>query len=252
VKFNCLALLCLLSVTVIAQKDYLITTEGDTLFGKVTLISNDPLDRAQVITTDKKIGFTALQLREVNFQDERFHPAQLGDNVRLMKLIKGGYLSLYAYRVEKETTYTGRLLKKMDGTSVDLPILTFRGALVNFIEDCETLAERVKKRELGRNDLELIVSEYNQCINKSTNIKFQESNKKVSQNKKRGEVLKFLRKIEMSDLNNKNEITEVLNDMLTRLESGKVIPSYQQEALREFLKGHSEYEKELSELLSIL
>lgn len=251
-KYTCIIVLSCFCFSLQAQHDYIITIQGDTLIGRVILINNAKLDRAQVITGSKKMGFTAPEVKEVFYNNDRFHAVQLGGSIKLMKLLKGGYLSLYGYRVENESAYSGRLMRKMDGTYVDLPILTFRGALTNFVKDCEVVANKVKTRELGRDDLPQVVAEYNQCINKVTDIKFKQSTEKLSNQNKRGKVLEFLRKIESSDLPNKADIADVLNDMMTRLESDKSIPAYQFEALKEYLQGHANFDQELATLLAAI
>lgn len=244
--------LLMASISSAAQSDYVVSIQGDTLFGQVTMVHSGKIDRVQIATPKGKIGYTAVQIKEVSFDGSHFHAVLLGDNIHLMKLLKGGYMSLYGYRVENEQGYSGRLLKKMDGTFVDIPLLTFRGALMNFVNDCESLPPRIKSRELGRDDLEQIVGEYNLCINKATDIKFQEAAQRASQNQKRSKVLEFLRQIETSNLENKSEVADVLNDMMTRLEAGKSIPTYQFEALKDYLKSDKDSKKQLDTLIEYL
>lgn len=254
IRLTCTLILITLCNWVIAQeqKDFVVTTLGDTLYGKIKLIHGGKFDRVQINSNGKKIGYTSVQVTEVSFNNDRFHPVELGGNIKLMKLLKYGFLSLYGYRIENEVGYSGRLLRKIGGAYIDIPILTFRSALANFISACEPLAEKVKKRELGRDDLEQIVIEYNQCLNQKTEIVYQEEKNKNVQGNLRSRLLAFVRKVELSNLANKSDVADVLNDMMTRIEGNQPIPKYQTEALKEFLQDQKEFEQDLNELLRML
>jgi len=241
-----------LSMCAGAQIDYVLTLQGDSIAGKVTLNSTSVVDRVQINTGTGKVNLTAMQVKEVNIGKEIFEPVQLGDRIRFMKLIKSGYMSLYAYKVEREPDYAGKLVRKLDGSYLDIPILTFRGALVNFLKECYDVSEKVKSKELGRNELPLIVDMFNDCMKDKTESRFNASKAEISRDNKRLFIMEFIRKIDASGIENKGEVTQILNDMLSKVESNQVVPRYQIEALKEYLKGEKDWQDPLDQLLSML
>ncbi len=254
IKLTCTFTLVILFNWVIAQeqKDFVVTIQGDTLYGKIKLIHGGKLDRVQINADGKKNGYTSVQVNEILFNNDRFHPVELGGNIKLMKLLKYGFLSLYGYRIENEVGYSGRVLRKIGGAYIDIPVLTFRSALASFISECEPLSEKVKRRELGRDELEQVVIEYNQCLNQKTEVVYQQVKTKVSQGNIRTRLLAFARKVELSDLINKSDVTDVLNDMMARVESNQAIPKYQAQALKDFVQDQKEFEQDLNELLRMI
>lgn len=241
-----------ISMCASAQIDYVLTLQGDSIAGKVTLNSTSVLDRVQINTGTGKVNLTAMQVKEVNIGKEIFEPVQLGDRIRFMKLIKSGFMSLYAYKVEKEPDYAGRLLRKLDGSSVDVPILTFRGALVNFLKECYDVSEKVKSKELGRNELPLIVDMFNACMAEKTESRFNAGKAEISRDNKRLFIMEFIRKIDASSIGNKSEVVQILNDMLSKIEDNQLVPRYQIEALKEYLKGDKDLQDQMDQLLSML
>ncbi|MGE0589765.1 MAG: hypothetical protein AB7O48_14405 [Cyclobacteriaceae bacterium] len=241
-----------LTICASAQIDFVLTLQGDSIAGKVTLNSTSVVDRVQINTGTGKVNLTAMQVKEVNINKEVFEPVQLGERIRFMKLIKSGFMSLYAYKVEREPDYAGRLLRKLDGSYVDVPTLTFRGALVNFLKECYDVSEKVKSKELGRNELPLIVDMFNDCMKDKTESRFNAGKAEISRDNKRLFIMDFIRKIEASSIDNKSEVTQILNDMLSKIESNQVVPRYQIEALKEYLKGEKDWQDQLDQLLSML
>ena len=251
VKLFLSIVLFFLTICAGAQIDYVLTLQGDSIAGKVTLNSTSVVDRVQINTGTGKVNLTAMQVKEVNIGMEVFEPVQLGERIRFMKLIKSGFMSLYAYKVERERDYGGRLLRKLDGSYVDVPTLTFRGALVNFLTECYDVSEKVKSKELGRNELPLIVDLFNDCMKGKTESRFNAGKAEISRDNKRLFIMEFIRKIDASSIDNKGEITQILNDMLSKIESNQLVPRYQIEALKEYLK-EKDWQDQLNQLLSML
>ncbi len=85
-----------------------------------------------------------------------------------MKVLMDGYLSLNAFNQANQSQWDGRYLTKMDGTGLEVPNLTFKKTLGSFLSDCGDIKKRREDGELGRGDLEKIVSLYNTCLQNKT------------------------------------------------------------------------------------
>jgi hypothetical protein len=163
---NLFLFLFLFGYGVQAQSDYLVTLKSDTLKGDLRILSYDQLDRAQISHDGKKEMLTALQISFLNLNNEIYKPVKLDNTIRLMKVIKSGYLSLYGFKLPNQATYEGRFLVKLDGTSMEMPNIGFKKIMAAYLEDCSELSERLKKGELGKGDLEEIIDQFNLCVSK--------------------------------------------------------------------------------------
>jgi len=161
-KWTTLLLSCL-CIAAYGQ-DYLVTNKGDTLRGKIKIMSYDQLDRVQIAQQKKKTTLTARQVKAVFTGSETYHPHQGDHTIRFMKLIKSGYLSLYAFREENQNFYSGRYLVKRDGAASEVPNLSFKRNMAEFLRDCPEIREKIKSGEYGRKDLDQIIDAYNGCI----------------------------------------------------------------------------------------
>ena len=81
-----------------------------------------------------------------------------------MKLLRPGYLSLYAFQVENQSRFDGLFLKKADGGNLVVPNLGFKKYLGQFLKDCPEVAERIKEGDLNKKNLMALVDAYNQCV----------------------------------------------------------------------------------------
>jgi len=233
-----------------AQSSYVVTVTGDTLLGEVKLISGGTMDRVQLNSNSKKTTYTAFQARAARANNETYHALQLGTSYRFMKLIKEGHLSIYGYRIETQTSYDGRLLRKANGESFDVPTIAFRGSVLNFIADCESAAQAVKEQKLGREDLEAIANAYNDCMNQKLKQNYLNEQKTIVARSKRARVEDFLKVVSATNLDNKAEVEGLLNDMITKIEAGQSIPSYQKNALIDYLKDMKEFKESLDKLFA--
>src|SRR5258708_33286788 len=125
---------------------------GDTLRGKVKIMSYDQLDRVQVGEKKNKTTLTARQVKTAFTEGETYHPQQSNHTIRFMKLVKPGYLSLYAFKEENQNFYGGRSLIKKDGTKTEGPNLSFKKIINEFLGDCPELREKIKSGQKRRKE----------------------------------------------------------------------------------------------------
>ena len=83
-----------------------------------------------------------------------------------MKPVKQGYLSLYLF--QQSGRYDGMYLVKADGDALELPNLAFKKFMTRYLGECETVAHKIEAGELAKKDINQIVDEFNNCIEKNS------------------------------------------------------------------------------------
>lgn len=248
-----LIILSLFSYRAVAQTDYLITSKADTLSGEIRILSYDQLDRVQIQVGTKKEIFTALQVLSVNKDGQEYKPLQYERKIVLMKVMKQGYLSLYAFRLPNQTSYDGRLLTKLDGTSMEVPNLAFKKILGAYLEDCETVSTQIKNGDFSRRDLEKIIDDYNECLgNKRSASPVIETPTPVIVNDATQAIASLITKVEAEDFSSKKDALDLLHDIQTKVGKNETIPNYLSEGLKSYLSVVPALSEDLEKLLALL
>lgn len=237
------------SYSAVAQ-DYIITAKADTLRGEVRILSYDQIDRVQIEKDKKKEVFTALQVLSVSKGGIEYKPVRFDNRIILMQVIRSGYLSLYAFKIQGQNTYDGRFIAKLAGTSMEVPNIGFKKILSNFLTDCAEVSNKVKEGELGRSEIATIVDEYNTCMETAS------TNKEVAttptENEKSKAVDDFIKKTEAENFDGKSDALEMLNDIKTRATNNQNIPNYLLEGIKSTLGQVPSLSKDLEELIALL
>jgi hypothetical protein len=242
-----LAALLLFAITANAQTSYVITSKADTLYGKVRIVSYDPLDRVQLEVGKKKETFSALQVLSVSIDSQVYKPVQYEKKISLMKELKSGYLSLYAFRIENQNSYDGRWLVKLDGASMEMPNLSFKKIMENFLKDCKTVAAKIKGGELTKKDINLIIDEYNTCMkNQVTTPPVVESNETLMA------VESMIKKIEAEEFPSKKDALDLLHDIQGKVSKNESVPNYLTEGLKSYLSNIPSLTEDLNKLIALL
>src|SRR5258708_32089576 len=95
--FTSLLIIAALPFDAFAQKDYALSSKGDTLKGELKFYSFDNLDRLQINSGGKKSSYTALQVRGFFKDGSTYQSVKYDNSIRFMRVIKSGYLSLLAF-----------------------------------------------------------------------------------------------------------------------------------------------------------
>jgi hypothetical protein len=247
-------LLVVMSVGARAQ-DFVVTNKGDTIRGEVRLLSYDLLDRVRIIHDKKKTQLTAKQVRMVYTREGRatYHPRPYENAIRFMKLLKPGYLSLYAFRADNQNTLEGRYLVKMDGTYTDIPNLNFKKIMITFLGDCEVVKSGLEAGQYGRGDIDRIIDDYNACIDSNTEEQKRSEAIFLIKSQKIAHINNFKKEVQsLPDFPAKKDALDLLTDMSNKVNDGQVIPNYQVETLRGFLIGHETAKEDLEKLISVI
>lgn len=166
-------LIAMLVCQCVHAQDYLITTKGDSVSGVLKPLLFGADKKVQVTGVDKKkTTYSMFQISSFQFKGEAYRPVKGPTGYTFMKVIKSGYLSLMAYQLENQVTYDGRYLIKKDGRGTEVPNLSFKKILTNFLSDCNEVSAKIENGDYSKRELEKIVDEYNVCIvNKTTSQK---------------------------------------------------------------------------------
>ncbi len=247
--------LAVLSLTASAQSDYIITSRADTVYGEVRILSYDLLDRVQVEVDKKKESYTALQVLSFQKEGVTYKPIKYENKIVFMQLLKPGYLSLYAFKIQGQSTYDGRFLIKLNGTSQELPNIAFKKLMSGFLEDCPSIASQIKEGQLTKKDIDSIIDQYNLCMeNKTTStLQIKSIEQPVPQvNEKTQSVAEFIKKVEAQEFESKTDALDLLKDIQIRASKNEPIPNYLTEGLKTYLSKVPALQDELNSLLTSL
>lgn len=247
-----LSVVALLSVTASHGQDFLVTLKNDTIRGEeVRILSYDLLDRLQLIDGKKKSTFTALQVRQASIANEVYSPVKHDNAIRMMKVVRTGFLSLYAFRMPNQMSYDGRLLVKMGHSPQEVPNLGFKKFMGNLVEDCAEVADRLKNGDFNRTNVEDLVDTYNKCVAEAQDKRFETIAQRVS-NPTTDLIEQLKTKVNSSDLTTKTEVNDLLNSISDRVKKNEPVPAYMKEGLKGYLSQREDLKEDTEQLLSLL
>jgi hypothetical protein len=184
----------------------------------------------------KKTTFSIFEVRSFSADGELFHPVKGETGYTFMKLIKGGYLSLYAYQQENQSRYDGLFLIKRDGKSLTVPNLGFKKYLSQFLDDCEEVSGRVRAGEFEKNEISTIVDSYNECISNRT----VDHSKRVVQQQQQSSTISAWDSLEESirskDFPAKTDALEMIAEVKRKIRQSEKIPNFLLEGLKNSLQ----------------
>ncbi|MEK6783675.1 MAG: hypothetical protein AABY93_18385 [Bacteroidota bacterium] len=233
------------------QSNYVITIKGDTVRGDIKILSYDLVDKVQVAVDKKKKIYTALEAKTIFYNNEIYHSIRHDDRYQFMVLLKSGYLSLYGFRMEKQFSYDGSYLVKKDGGAMELPNLTFKKSMQEFLQDCPSVCDQIKKGELGKKKLDTLISLYNSCIDQNTKRAIFKNDAAIAGEVDIPALVNLRESIEKSSLGPKQDILDLIKDIDTKVKSDQPIPNYLIEGLKGYL-ADTEYKGDLEILIEAL
>lgn len=254
-KINLFILLFLIGSGALAQSDYLVTTKSDTIKGDLRILSYDQLDRVQITNNGKKEIYTAMQVLILKKDEGFYKPVQIDQSIRLMKIIKGGYLSLYGYKLPNQSTFDGRYLVKLNGSTMEVPNLAFKKMMANYLEDCHELSIKLKQGDLGRGDIEKIVEEYNLCMAKEKPAVAQQesiaSPESLNKTKQKEAIQNLKSKIKEQTFSGKDDALDILSDIESKVDRNENVSNYLLGGLQSALKDQAALSEDLENLIAL-
>ncbi|MDZ4715148.1 MAG: hypothetical protein SH819_06720 [Cytophagales bacterium] len=240
-----LASLLVISGYLSAAQDYVVTLKQDTVRGRVTITPFAAIDKIFISGDTRKSNFTALTVSAVVLDGATYNPVHVPDGYRLLKLVKPGLLSLYLGRLGPGQLYEVPILVKKTGQALEVPNLRFKKHVSDFLADCPTLKLTIDEEDLGKRDINRIIDEYNSCLERQTRNSFAADGPKNATLRGLSEFQEKLRKDSLLSSN----MTDILEDIRTKVKEGKAIPNYLSESVRAMLKDHPLYLHEFNTIL---
>jgi hypothetical protein len=220
-----------------SAQDYVVTSKRDTIHGTVKPMLYGQEKKVQVTTSDKKKTILPItQTFSFSLDGEIYHPIRTEKGYVFMKLLREGYLSLYAFQMENQMTYDGRYLIKKDGTKLEVPNLGFKKGVTKFISDCSVVAAKVDTGELGKKELNQIIDEYNQCISARTSVSKTEIAKKEEAIKKVNswDILEEKLKAE-PEFEGKKDALDMVSEVKGKIGRSEKVPNFLIDGLKNIL-----------------
>lgn len=239
-------------------QDYVLTLKGDTLKGQVKMFVNG-FDKKVQVTQDnkKKLTFNILQVKLFTINEDHYRPVKYGETYLFMKILKQGYLSLYAFQLNGQLNYDGRYLLKLDGNGMELPNLGFKKHMTRFLSECPQVTNQIEEGKLGYSNVDTIIDQFNTCISSNTAYVSSQiitnSTKPVDiPNAKLDQWTALESKIKDSDLPEKNDALDMVKEIKNKLSKGEQVPKFLSEALKNTLKTNEALSAELAKNLEEL
>lgn len=243
-----LILVFLLAYQCTQAQDYAVTVRGDTLQGKIKLINYGPDKKAHIQPEgQKKETVPMVQTKLIFLDGEIYHPQKGPNGYAYMKLVKEGFLSIYAFQQDNQLSYDGLLLTKRDGSWIEVPNLNFKKAMKRFLDDCPSVAARIDSGDYGRRELEDIVQSYNQCWEKPAAAASEapapspaSDTGPTTQNAKTDELDDLEEKVQsQNDLPGKQDALDMIAEIRNKVKRGEKVPNFLVEGLRNSLRETS-------------
>jgi hypothetical protein len=233
---NCsvLFLLSLVSFLATSQSDYVVTTTGDTLKGKISFQQIGNIEQV-VIKGEKRKTLSSIQVRMASLKEEVYKPIQFSGTIQMMKVLTEGYLSLLAFQPPGIMNYDGRLLMLRDGRNLEVPSIGFKKHVSALLSDDPELADQIKDGDMDRKDLDEIIQQYNSFIENKTVAEANQQTLDIKQKSKIESLDEIISEIKQSDLKSDAELFEMLNEVKDKIANEKSIPQYLSNAIHEKL-----------------
>ncbi len=233
-----------------AQSDYLVLAKGDTLYGRVTHLSFGIDQKVQLTDTNKKKSvYSMYQVKGFRINDDVFHLIKIYNSYKYMKLIQSGYLSYYFFQQDNQVTWDGRFIYKLDGRGIELPNIGFKKKMAEFLEDCPVIVDNINSGELTRNDIEGILTQYNDCIERYSATKRSMNQATPHHDNGRWDAFEgALRKAE--NLKDMETLLEMVTEVKAKAERGEKIPNFMLDGVKKGIAGNTLLEELLAKALS--
>ncbi|HEY9045460.1 MAG TPA: hypothetical protein VIN08_06170 [Ohtaekwangia sp.] len=223
-----LFLILMLAYQCVSAQDYVITTKGDSITGTVKQLVFGPDKKVQVTKADKKKEIIPIfQVKRFSLKGEKYQPVKGPNGYSFMKLLKEGYVSLFAFQQENQTSYDGRFLLKRDGEGTEVPNLSFKKMMTRFFDDCASVSTRIDEGTYGKKELLQIIDEYNACIVGRTAEHTQAATTRVEQVKKINSWDALEEKVKgMADFDGKTNALEMISEIKSKISRSEKVPNF--------------------------
>lgn len=224
-----------------SAQDYIVSVKRDTIRGQVKPLTFGPDKKVQVVTADKqKTTLPITQTMAFSWKGDTYHPVKTENGYVFMKLIKEGYLSLYAFQFENQMNYEGRYLVKKDGAKIEVPNLSFKKVVSKFLTDCDEVSTRIDNGEMGKKEMFQIIDEYNRCIGGRTSETKKVIDRAETVTKKRGPWDALEEKLKAEpEFEGKKDALEMVAEIKSKISRSEKVPNFLLDGLKSALEQTS-------------
>lgn len=235
--------------------DFAIAIKGDTIRGKISIIDSPQYGHSLIVKANKKKQtYPAYKIAQLTKKGEIYHVNKIEGRYQFVKLVHQGYLSLYRYSPSDQNSsqlFQGSILIRKDGEMMPVPNLGFKKVVSTFLSDCETLSEKIMNGDYPKKDLIKIIDEFNMCIPQIYSPKPGDIVEEIVYTPNTAKIDELIEKVESdSSLSGNDELQDMLSDLKSRLKSGKEIPGYLSKIVKSNLEGKNDLLILLDEILA--
>ena len=252
-----------------AQKQWLVTAQMDSVFGKIYLNTGDPYkaDEAVVKQDKEKTSYKCFQVQQVHLGNgQDFEALKIDGRYQFVQIdSKGKYVSQYLYKdvsLGTNANFAMKILVNWKGEQFKSSNLTSRKKFAEFFEECPSVSERIESGELKKGDLENIFAAYDQCIEAMNNTpstpvvvatqpqKPETPAAPVIQTPPAvaDDMNAFIEELKSENLF-EGDLMMMINDINQKLANGQTVPKYLEGAVLEQLEGKDEFKSKFLKLL---
>lgn len=238
------------------QQDFVVTTQGDTLKGKIQIqLASEGHEEISINTEEGNRTLKAFQFLTLTHDDEAYKPVRYGQVYKIMKVETEGYLSLLHYRPEGQFAFGSPYLLKNTGEGIDLPTLTFKKVMSGFLSDCPEVVQKIEEKIYKKSDLTRIVTEYNQCITGQTEELFASDEDKSGTEDTSHPAFEIIQSL-MEKANETSdpsaaEVEVLLGDLRKKLSSESKVPAYMIRALQVYARELPAMQQDINQLIDL-
>ncbi len=252
-----ISLILLLSVTFgsYAQSDRLITVTGDTVAGTIDiLLPTDYFEEINFKSDNEKKRYKAFQFIGFHKDGDFYKSIKHSGKYRIMKEVQSGYMGLYMYRAGDSFDFGSRFLYKITNEGLEVPNITFKKAVAQFVQDCPAVQSAVLDRTYKGSNLDELITAYNDCLGTRPQVRRKAEEKYEPVVIIETEELRLINAIsqKLQDESISDELRTLLRDVTGKIENGDKVPGYLRSALQEETQGYKSVKKEVEKLLAAL
>jgi hypothetical protein len=231
-------------------QDYVVLTKGDTLTGKVAHINSSPMDKVRITQPDKsKEAFSAVQVKGFGMNDAQYHTVRTAENYVFMKVLKAGYLSLYAFQLPNQHTWDGRYLLKRDGNGLEVPTLQFKKRMSAYLGECKAVTDSILAGTWGRKEINRIIDTFNECIQREEAKLLAPVEKSTAPKSKLAPWDDLAKAVRATSFAEQGSSLEMITEIKLKITRNERIPDFMLNGLRSNLNAYPELTEKLEKCI---
>ncbi|WP_109832520.1 hypothetical protein [Reichenbachiella versicolor] len=232
------------------KNNWVINLKGDTIRARMYIDMRDKYDhdRIRVKADSGKFTMMPWQIKRAHLNGFDYIPIKLNQKQQFGEVVSEGFLSLYHVRGtdgETSTQFIQKVLVKRTGEQLMVSLLTFKRVTKKFLEDCVVNSKVEEAGNYKIKNIQEIVNEYNSCMDNRTVALFT----KEDVDKDIADFKVLIQRIRESQIADKEDLVEMINDVQGKVNIGKNVPTYLINSIHSILNQDDKLSQEFNKLL---